>query len=90
MCCLLPSWLSPASLSGSISYGMLWGRDGDTYTADVSDLSGTVVFHLVVEAVSDGSWTWAVWRPGDPPRLARYGTAGTIQEAMDHAEQAAQ
>ena len=69
---------------------MLWERDGDTYNATASDPSGTVVFHLVVEAVPNGSWTWTVWRPGDPPTLARYGTAGTIQEAMHLAEQAAQ
>ena len=69
---------------------MLWERDGDGYYADVSDPSGIVVFRLVVEATPDGSWTWTVWRPGDPPRLARYGTAGTVQEAIHLAEQAAQ
>ena len=69
---------------------MLWERDGDTYNADVSDPSGRVVSHLVVEAMPDSSWTWTVWRPGDPPRLARYGTAGTIQEAMQLAELAVQ
>jgi hypothetical protein len=69
---------------------MLWERDSDGYSADVADLSGTVVFHLVVEAVPDGSWTWTVRRPGKtPPRLARYGTADTVQEAMHLAEQAA-
>ena len=57
--------------------------------ATISDLSGRVLFHLVVETLSDGPWTWTVWRPGDPPRLARYGTAGTIQGAMYLAEQAA-
>jgi hypothetical protein len=30
---------------------MLWERDGDTYYATISDLSGTVVFHLVVEVL---------------------------------------
>lgn len=69
---------------------MLWERDGDTYNATVPDLSGAVVFRLVVEAASDGLWTWTVWRPGDPPRLARYGIAATVQEAMRLAEQAAQ
>jgi hypothetical protein len=68
---------------------MPWERDGDAHNADVADLSGTVAFHLVVEAVPDGSWTWTIWRPGDPPRLARYGTAGAVQEAMHLAEQAA-
>ena len=68
---------------------MPWERDGDTCNADVADLSCAVVFNLVVEPVPDGSWTWTVWRPGNPPRLARYGTAGTVLEAMHLAEQAA-
>jgi hypothetical protein len=28
-----------------------------------------VAFHLVVEVVPDGSWTWTIWHAGDPPRL---------------------
>jgi hypothetical protein len=65
---------------------MLWERDGDAFYADISDLSGTVSFRLAVEAAPDGSWTWTVWRPGDPPTLARYGIAGTAREAMQLAE----
>jgi hypothetical protein len=53
-------------------------------------MAGTVEFHLAVEALPDGSWTWTIWRAGDPPRLARYGTAKTAQEAMQVAEQPAQ
>ena len=51
---------------------------------------GAAVFHVVVEAVPGGSWIWTVRRPGDPPRLAHYGTDGTIQEAMQLAELAVQ
>jgi hypothetical protein len=69
---------------------MPWERDGDTYNSTARDLSGTVAFHVVVEAMPDGTWTWTVWRPGDPPRLARYGTAATAQAAMQLAESAAQ
>jgi hypothetical protein len=69
---------------------MLWERDSDTYDLTVRNLSGTVEFHLVVEAMPDGTWTWTVWRPGDPPRLARYGTAATAEQAMQLAEKAAQ
>ena len=65
---------------------MLWERDGDTYNATVADLSGTVVFHVVVEAAPGGSWTWTV-ALGDAPRLARYGTDGTTQEAVHLAAQ---
>jgi hypothetical protein len=67
---------------------MLWEKDGDIYFSVVADPAGTAVFHLIVEALPDGTWTWTVWRPGDPPRLARYGTSDTVQGAMQRAEQA--
>jgi hypothetical protein len=80
--------MRPSSIPNSCA--MLWEREGDTYCATARDLSGAVVCHLVVEALPDGTWTWTAWRPGDPPRLVRDGTAGTVQEAMRAAEQGAQ
>jgi hypothetical protein len=69
---------------------MFWERDGEAYHATVADAAGAVEFHLVVEVVPDGSWTWTIWRAGDPPRLTRYATSGTAEEAMGAAEQTAQ
>jgi hypothetical protein len=69
---------------------MVWKRDGVAFYANVVGAAGTVTHNLAVEAASDGSWTWTIWRAGDPPRLARYGIADTAQEAMQAAEQAVQ
>jgi hypothetical protein len=67
---------------------LVWERDGDAYYATVAGSGGTDEVHLAVEAVIDGSWTWTMWRAGYPPRLARYGIADTVQEAMRAAEHA--
>jgi hypothetical protein len=67
---------------------MIWERNGDSYSAKVETPSGQVRYHLVVERLSPQKWDWTVWEPGEPPMLARYGTAATAQEAIQAAEKA--
>lgn len=67
---------------------LIWERNGDAYYATITDLDGEVLFHLGVEKNGTG-WEWIVWRPGETEQTARHGRAGTVQDAMREAEQAA-
>jgi hypothetical protein len=68
---------------------MIWERSGDSFSATVETSSGDVRFYVTVERLSPQSWDWTAWQPGQPPRLAHYGTAPTAQLAMSAAEEAA-
>lgn len=67
---------------------MLWERSGSALHATVEDSSGGVLIRLIVEELPNGSWDWAVWRPGDPVPLGRHGVAATVHDAIRAAEEA--
>jgi hypothetical protein len=66
---------------------VLWERDGDAFYGTTRTLDGGTLFHLIAEQVNH-HWDWSVWRPDQPPEMARHGVADTAQEAMQAAEEA--
>jgi hypothetical protein len=67
---------------------VVWERSGEAFYADIDDADGTR-YHLIVESLPGGGWDWAVWRQTDGTRETHSGTAGTVQDAMRAAEEAA-
>jgi hypothetical protein len=66
---------------------LIWERSGPAYYATVRGPSGDVRYRMEVEP-NGVFWSWTVWRPGESPGAARYGTTATAQEALRDAEQA--
>ena len=68
---------------------VIWERSGNAYYAVIRDPADEVQFRMIVEPAGDG-WDWSTWRPGSDQRVAGYGVAKTVQDAMREAEGAAE
>jgi hypothetical protein len=67
---------------------IVWERSDEAFYADIEAADGKR-YYLIVESLAGGGWDWSVLRQRDDWRGVHHGTAGTAQEAMRQAEEAA-